>query len=234
MSERYYSQFGQDKWIIKIFKNKTDGFYVDIGANDGMTFSNTKKLEELGWKGICVEPDPEVFEKLDNIRKSDNYNIAIGDKEGEGEFTKITGKSQMLSGLSDKYEDEHIERIQREINQNKGKIEKIRVEIHTFDWLFVRYPDIRTIDFLSVDTEGGEESIIKSIDFNSYTINTIAVENNYKDDSIRRILTERGYDYLKCKGDDIFILRSFYRITVTDRIINFCERVADKLYRMLH
>ena len=51
----YYSQFEQDKFVYEnFFQGKTDGYFVDIGAHDGTTFSNSRFFEELGWTGVCV------------------------------------------------------------------------------------------------------------------------------------------------------------------------------------
>ena len=56
---KFYSQCGQDKWAYEnLFKNKNDGFFIEIGADDGIHFSNTKFFEDLGWNGICIEPSP--------------------------------------------------------------------------------------------------------------------------------------------------------------------------------
>ena len=61
-----YSQYGQDVYLINsIFPDRINGYFVDVGAYDGITLSNTFILEKhLGWSGICIEPNPEAFEKL--------------------------------------------------------------------------------------------------------------------------------------------------------------------------
>src|SRR3972149_7086762 len=63
---KYYSQYQQDKWLYEnIFKNNTNGFFVDIGASDGIKFSNTYFFEKmLGWNGVCVEPLPDIYKRL--------------------------------------------------------------------------------------------------------------------------------------------------------------------------
>ena len=69
-TEGYFSQFGQVKWIFeRLSRNKENKFYVDIGANDGITLSNTYFLEKNGWDGIAVKPIPSVYEKL-NLEKT--------------------------------------------------------------------------------------------------------------------------------------------------------------------
>ena len=60
-----YSQIGQDLEVLKRYNNKTDGFFVEIGASDGIELSNTYLLEtNFNWKGICVEPIPNRYKLL--------------------------------------------------------------------------------------------------------------------------------------------------------------------------
>ena len=60
-----YSQLNQDINVLKFYNNKTDGYFVEIGASDGIKISNTYLLEkEYNWKGICIEPIQEEYEKL--------------------------------------------------------------------------------------------------------------------------------------------------------------------------
>lgn len=99
--------------VLEILNYKKDGFYVDIGANDGITFSNTKTMETIGWSGVCVEPDYEMFKKLQQNRNSINVNAAISNKNGKAKFCKISGKAQMLSGLVDSYDGKHMDRIRK-------------------------------------------------------------------------------------------------------------------------
>ncbi len=66
MAEQYYSQDGQDEFLDRsVFKGRKSGFFVEIGAHDGVRFSNSAFLErERGWRGICVEPHPKIFPEL--------------------------------------------------------------------------------------------------------------------------------------------------------------------------
>jgi hypothetical protein len=65
---QYYSQYGQDKFLFEnFFINKKEGFFLDIGAHDGVNGNNTFLFEKIGWSGVCIEPIPSVFEKLKKI-----------------------------------------------------------------------------------------------------------------------------------------------------------------------
>lgn len=59
-----YSQSGEDAIILRHFKNRRFGRFLDLGAADGRTFSNTLALAELGWSGVCVEPIPRLAARL--------------------------------------------------------------------------------------------------------------------------------------------------------------------------
>ena len=126
----YYSQDGQDQYLAEnLFKGRRNGFFVDIGANDGVSFSNTYYLEKtLGWTGFCFEPNPVVYERLLENRKCNCINCGIADFNGKATFLKIEGNAEMLSGLIDKYDPRHIERIEKELQLYGGKKGTIEIE----------------------------------------------------------------------------------------------------------
>lgn len=202
-SEEYYSQLGQDRYLNEhFFKDKRDGIFIDIGAYDGVTGSNTLFFEKFrGWKGICVEPVPEFFARLEQHRSCILINAAIGSK-GEKEFLWIKGVNEQLSGLVETYDTSRKKLVE-------GQETLLTVPSIPFMELLESY-QISHIDYLSIDTEGGELNILKSIDFDRVSIDVIDVENNAKDPSFAKFLAERGYQkvahlsvdeiYLPCKN----------------------------------
>lgn len=201
----YYSQDGQDKFLVEnLFKNKNTGFYVDIGANDGITLSNTKILEDIGWDGVCIEPLPDSFNKLIKNRKCESYNVAINDNNSEIEFLKIDGYSEMLSGILENYDPRHLERIEREVKNYGGKKEIIKVKGIKFSELIKE----KNIDYISIDVEGSELNILRSIDFNFHNINYISVENNYGTKEIEDYLSTFGFVFLTNIGADNFFKKN--------------------------
>lgn len=191
---QYYSQFGQDKFLYEnYFKNIKKGFFLDIGAHDGVTGSNTFLFEKLGWEGICLEPIPSVFEKLIKNRSCTSLNIALSDIEGEEEFLVLEGYTEMLSGIIKNYDSRHLRRIETELKSMGGKKNNIKCKTTTFDKL--NLPE--TIDFISLDVEGSELSILKTIDFKHYKINFISIENNYNDVNIVDIMLQNNYEIIE-------------------------------------
>ena len=133
----FYSQYGQDTFIVKeIFHEMPGGFFVEVRAHDGITQSNTYYLEKnLGWKGICIEPNLRIYEKLRKNRKCLCLNTAISDQPGNFRFLKIDGYSEMLSGLIEKYDPRHVERIKKEIGIYGGIAVEITVAVNYSCWV---------------------------------------------------------------------------------------------------
>lgn len=94
----YHNQVEQDKILNKMFfKNKKYGMFLDIGAHDGLTGSNSCFFErELQWTGICIEPIPEIYEQLCKNRKCKCINACAYNKNGTTKFNRISGYSEML------------------------------------------------------------------------------------------------------------------------------------------
>ena len=204
----YHSQFGQDKYIYEsFFKEKDNGTYLEIGADDGIRFSNCFFFEKLGWTGIAIEPREDAYEKLINNRKCKCIKVALSDKEEETEFLDIKGYGLGLSGLINKYDQRHINRIYNEIQHqdNKGnEIVKMKTQKLSNILNDNKFLDI---DFLSIDTEGSELDILKTLDFNKVKIKIITIEDNYNDPKLLNFFIDRNYTLIKTiRCDKIFKL----------------------------
>jgi FkbM family methyltransferase len=196
-------QAGQDLLAYLYFRGKKSGFYLDIGAHDGRTYSNSFVFEQLGWRGACVEPLPDVFKQLRQNRRCDCYQAALaGRSEPEAPFVHARGVDT-LSGLESDMAAGHEDWIRRE----GGLPERIRVRAMTFPELMAHYPLVRTIDFLSLDVEGAEISILKTIDFEKYDFGLITVEcigeKNGEGEELRAFMAEKGYGVLADLGLDL-------------------------------
>jgi len=197
----YYSQFGADKYLNEnYFHDKPSGRFIDIGAHDGITGSNTMFFEKLGWDGICFEPMPQAFEKLCRNRMCLLSNKALADFNGYADFVNIEGYSEQLSGLLENYSDEHRQRVERELSEMKQSYTTIKVMCGLFN---NEIPFCGAIDILSIDTEGSESKIIKSIDFNKFHFNFIIAEFNYDDKDLINFLNLKGYTPITKLGVDV-------------------------------
>ena len=203
----YYSQYNQDKWLNEnIFKNKKDGVFVDVGAHNGITINNTYFFEkELNWTGICIEPIETIYNKLTSNRKAESILGCAYNRDGTVSFNQLDGYTQMLSGISNSYNERHNNRINNEIEAYGGSRKTIEVKCFTLATILSER-NITHVDYLSIDTEGSEFEILEGIDFDKVTIDIIDLELNYPDEDYEKFhnfLTSKGYKFVIHIGGDI-------------------------------
>lgn len=222
MTPKYYSQFRQDEFLNEVILNhKKGGFFIDIGAHDGVTISNSLYFEKfLHWEGICIEPNPEVFRKLQANRRSNNLNVCIGNDNKTVKFTQITGYSEMLSGISDAYDERHRKRFEDEVAKKGGTITEIDVPMITLE--SIENLKGKTIDFISIDTEGNEFDIVQGIDFNQMNVKALIIENNYNDTRIKDYLARFRYELLyRLDCDEVFVHQSAKSLSIQWRLLKW-------------
>lgn len=208
-SAGYFSQWGQDKFLDQcVFGEKRGGTFVDIGANDGISCSNTYFFESArGWNGLCVEPQPNAFAELRRRRTCLCIEGCAGTEDGEVAFTLVEGVSNLLSGRPEVFPAGHEQRISESVRQDGGQIRSITVRSFEINSLIRRH-GISSIDFLSIDTEGGEDELIAAIDLDAFHVRAIAIENNYADRRLEDSLAARGFDFVAWMGsDEIYVRR---------------------------
>jgi FkbM family methyltransferase len=212
----YYSQYKQDEYLeTSIFKGFKNGLYMDIGAHDGVTINNTLYFEKNNnWNGINIEPLDDVYNKLVvNRPNSINIKCAVCNTDGSAEFISNKGYTEMLSGLKSTFDPRHHIRLQYENIHNNSTSNIIKVDTKRIETICDEY-NIKHINYLSIDVEGGEFEVIKSINFDKVFIDVIVFENNYDDISVPIImhLENNGYVVIN-KTLDIFMIHkksSFY------------------------
>ena len=210
----FYSQDNQDKYLEEnIFKGYKNGTFVDVGAHDGLTINNTLYFEKNNnWSGINIEPIKKVYDNLVlNRPNSININCAVYNKDGETDFLCNKGYTEMLSGIKDSFDRRHFVRLLSENNIMGSITELIKVKTLKLETILDMY-NILHINYLSIDVEGAEFEVIKSINFNKVFIDVIGFENNYEDTSIHIIEYLKNKNYVICenksqnKNVDIFMI----------------------------
>jgi FkbM family methyltransferase len=137
------------------FFNKLEGLtFVDVGANDGLTWSNSLSMEiNYGWRGICIEPHPVAYSKLIKNRPLTKcLNLAVSDIELELDFLVIEGKAEMLSGLIKDFHPEHKKRINEEVSRNGDKAYRQKILSKSLHSILLEN-NILDIEYLSIDTD---------------------------------------------------------------------------------
>ena len=194
-----YSQIRQDLKVLEYYNNKKNGYFVEIGANDGINLSNTYLLEsKYNWKGICVEPVPSIYQKLKKNRLSINISNACYNTNNE--YVDIV-EANLLSG------------IKKDIDKHHKKTENkkiVKVMTKTLTNILNENNAPKYIEYLSIDTEGSELKILQGIDFDKYRFGYINIEHNNvepKRSQMKDLLIKNGYKYMgENKWDDIYVL----------------------------
>lgn len=179
----HHAQLNQD--IFAVLMNRfRPGYFMEIGANDGFSLSNTLYLEEhFGWNGSLIEANPRYMESLAR-RKAVVINKAIAERSGEAEFVD----GGLYGGLRERLDETHADRTR--------DAARITVQCITLDELFQILQPPAVIDFLSIDVEGADLQILEMFVSSEYRIRCGCVEMNYRKDDIGnacRILHTAGY-----------------------------------------
>jgi FkbM family methyltransferase len=213
----FHSQDKQDFYLeTNVFKGYKNGFYVDVGAHDGVSINNTLYFEKNNnWNGINIEPIKKVFDKLVVNRPNNiNLNCAVCNNDGETDFFCNTGHTEMISGIKDTFDSRHFQRLQNENNRHGSTTELVKVTTKKIETICDEN-NVSHINYLSIDVEGAEFEVIKSINFDKVFIDVIGFENNFDDNSIPIVqyLNKKNFVVIH-KSIDIFMINKssiFYK-----------------------
>jgi len=171
-----YSQIGQDRWVCEFFNYAKDRYFLDLGAYDGIQFSNTYYLEKvLGWDGICVEPDKDAFKPLVKNRNCLCIDKAISDVNKTVEFSKPGAHGYIKKGG------------------------ELLVEAITIEKLMIDNKVPFVIDYISMDIEWQEIRVLPTFPFDRYEAILWTIEHNlYSEgpkvkEAIKEIMISNGY-----------------------------------------
>jgi FkbM family methyltransferase len=169
-SLKSYSQEGEDMILRRIFESQSVGFYVDVGAHHPKRFSNTYFFYKKGWRGINIDAMPDSMKAFDKCRPRDiNFEKPISSKKQV--LTYYAFNEPALNGFS------------KQISESRDGVKNYKIEftkdIETStleDVLDAKLPSSQIIDFLSIDVEGLDFDVIKSINIEKYRPRVILVE----------------------------------------------------------
>ena len=206
----YFSEAGQDMLVKEnFFKDQKSGFFLEIGAFNGIEGSNCYHFEKfMNWQGIAVEASPLQFERLKKNRNCELINAALASENKQVEFFEIVEGFTQMSGINNINFQNSLERIKKNSN---SKINKIKIESKTFNKLI---PNDQIIDLISIDIEGNEFEVLKSIDFDEYQIKVIIIENNIPNElSYLEFFLEKNFCYFDRVGmDEIYYNQKFFNL----------------------
>lgn len=196
---RKSSSFSKNSLDLKLaqFLNHRNGTFVEIGANDGIQQSNSKYFETfLGWKGVLIEPFPENFIKLRENRARRNFfvNAACVDFSYQKEYVDLVYSDLMTASIGLENDlinlDQHLKESAKYLK--RGKIHPFKACARTLNSILVETGMPKVIDFLSLDVEGSEISVLKGINHKVFRFKYILVECRNLDTMIQ-YLDLNGY-----------------------------------------
>lgn len=198
----YASQAGQDLVIDRLFEQKSGGTFVDVGAYDGVTGSNSMFFERWrGWTGVMVEPVAAQRTKAELLRKATCLPYAVANKKGTADFMEVTEGFTQMSGLIETYDEAMLDRVRAD-SRHAERVTKVPTRTLS---AILKEADIMHPDFVSLDIEGGEIEVLRKFPFDKHTVGAWSIENNTADPALPKFMREKGYELIDfCGPDEIY------------------------------
>lgn len=195
-----YSQFGEDIILGELFGKKKNGFYVDVGCYHPKKFSNTYMLHKRGWYGVNIDMEANKISMFDLARPNDfNVVAAVSDKQ---EVVKMYRFREF--GLGSTIDEGCAQRTPTKVQ------DIVEVETRTLNDILASSPyKGQQIDLLSIDTEGNDFKVLKSLNLEAYHPSVIIIEEHQQD--IESILRGELYAYLRSNG---YVLHSWMHLSL--------------------
>lgn len=194
---KFHAQSGQD-WFVAtyIFPKKTDGVFVDVGANHPTEINNTLYFEEQGWTGIAFEPQQELVELWAVERKARCLPYLLGSEKKRVSF-RISYEHALSSvvGSSEK---------------SSSDTQCVEIEQRRLDEALLEN-GIEHVDYMSIDVEGYEKEVLSGLDFSRVNIQCLVLENDHSrfgEEYSRELSRKNDYRFVaRVCGDDVFVKR---------------------------
>lgn len=193
--KKSFSQFEEDLFLKKYFKNKKNGFYVDIGCHHPFKGNNTYLLYKFGWSGINVDLN-QLGIDLFNIARPRDKNIctAISDVDGFVEYF-LPNNNPLSTEITI---DKKFSNILKKHHGNEYKAFKTKsMTWNSFESEYKNF--FKEIDFLKIDIEGADLNVLKSIDLYNLKVKIIMVEASHLNNDDRK----ETINYLNSKNFSI-------------------------------
>jgi len=200
-----FGQKCEDYLVNLIFKSKTEGIYIDIGAHDGVRFSNTFGFSKLGWRGICVEAHPDYYNICCNNRKSDStkiYNVACSniDSANITFYSNYRGSLSTLNPNLNEYYKTHYRGyyIDKNFSNKVAGFTNgpILIEGKKLDTIIENNKDFFQtveIDLISIDVDGSEDFVLRGFDILKYKPRIIIFEVSVVRSVVEDYMSDKNY-----------------------------------------
>lgn len=171
--------------LVAAFFGDTKGYFVEVGANDPRERSQTWHLEQAGWKGVLIEPQPDLAAELRNRRKANVFGVACSSPENAGRVLPLHVAGP-LSSLN-----------RQRMAPGSTPEGVINVPVRTLDAVLEEAGTPVGLDFLSIDVEGHEIEVLRGFDIARWRPRLILLEDHVADLSRHRYLKRAGYRIIR-------------------------------------
>lgn len=206
---RWPSQFGQDRFIAKIIFQEAMGFYVDLAANEPLKRSNTWALEHFyGWKGICIEANPDYMWPLLRHRSCKLVYAVAGQTDGEQIDFLFDNEGGLGGIVGDEFDN-------KPTKLREGR--RLTLQTTTLESILRKARAPRIVDYLSLGIEGAEEFVMSKFNFQSYIFRVLTIERPTA--ALCSVLKSQGYAFVKMfgsRGDMLYVHRSMQKYVKID------------------
>ena len=162
----------------------------------------------LDWTGLVVEASPQFAKRIGEMRSAMVIHAAVTDRNGTAEFLDVTSGMTQMSGLVDHYPSAGLERVRRDERHAETIVTVPATRLDTL----LRAHGLKQIDYCSIDVEGAERAVLRSIDFDEFDIAALTIENNRRgpeSKSYQDIMGRAGYQQVAVLGmDEIWVKQS--------------------------
>lgn len=192
----YYSQFGEDRILARIFAGRDHGVCVEVGANNGVDGSTTLHFEESGWDCVLVEPNPDLCRQLRERRSARIFECAASSATGVATL-QIASGAPLAHGVSTLGGAAEADRLSEQFGFQTHPVE---VQTRTLDSILEEANLGGRIDFISIDVEGHEAELLRGFSSDRWRPTVVIVEDNSWTASVSGQMRDRGYVRIKRTG----------------------------------
>jgi FkbM family methyltransferase len=180
----------EQKLVRAFFKHANSGFFVEVGANDPVERSQTWHLEQLGWNGVLIEPQPDLAAKLVRLRKATVFAVACSSPRDAGATLPLFVAGPLSS-------------LRREDMAPGAEPERIiEVPTRTLDHVLTEANAPVPLDFLSIDVEGHELDVLHGFDFMRWRPRLLMIEDHVGGLAKHRYLQAQGFRIIRRLGNN--------------------------------
>ena len=206
-----YAQHGEDK-LVELLLPKGVNSFIDIGANDGVLFSNTYKFAKQRASGLCIEPSITAFRKLTLNHMFNRKVVCI--------HTGISNKNGKILLEEDGYEST----LSKVIKEKTPKT--IEVPCHTMKKILSKYPHFCKVDFVSIDVEGHEREVLDGMPSSDFYAKLLIIESDKSEiGELTKLRFFNDYRPIISNGINTFFINNSYKypnIKALPKEFNFC------------